>query len=84
MNLTDINEVRTLQSNLHTLFDTPQGHAVMRFLETSCGWYESVFTVLDKDQILINAGRREVVATIKSLLDHSPEQIVALVKNKEQ
>lgn len=83
MNLTNINEVKALQSNIHATFDTPQGKEVMRFLEVSCGWYESVFDVVDKERILVNAGRREVVATIKTLLENSAESIVALAKSKE-
>ena len=84
MNLTNIDEVKALQSNIHATFDSPQGKEVLNFLKVSCGWYESVFDVVDKDRILINAGRREVVATILTLLEASAESIVALTKSKEQ
>ncbi len=82
--LTDIEFVKVLQSNLRTSLDTPQGKEVMRFLEEACGWYESIFDPVNRDMILLNAGKREVVATLKTLLNHTPEQIVALAKSKEE
>ncbi len=83
MNLADINEVRALISNVRTVFETPQGKEVMEFLEQACGWYESVFDPVNKDMVLINAGKREVVATLKTLLRLTPEQVVAMAKSKE-
>ena len=79
----DNREVKALKQNMHAVFDTPQGKEVMEFLESSCGWYESIFDPDSKDRILINAGRREVVATIKTFLKYSPEQIIAMAQQKE-
>ena len=84
MNMADIGYVRNLKNCAHVMFDTPQGQEVMEFLELSCAWYQSVFDPIDKDMSLINDGKRQVVATIKTLLKFSPEQIVALAKSKEQ
>uniref|UniRef100_A0A6M3K534 Bbp19-like phage domain-containing protein n=1 Tax=viral metagenome TaxID=1070528 RepID=A0A6M3K534_9ZZZZ len=84
INLTNIEYVKDLQSNLHILFDSPQGKEVLRFLEVSCGWYESIFDPVNKDLTLINAGKRQVIATIKSLLKYTPEEIVALAKLREE
>ena len=83
MNLTNINEVKTLISNMRTTFESPQGKEVMSYLEEACGWYESIYDPMDKDRVLINAGRREVIATIKSFLKLTPEQICAMAKDKE-
>jgi len=83
MNLLNIDDVKGLQSNLRACFDTPQGKEVMKFLEGSCGWYESIFNPVNKDMILINAGKREVVATLKTLLEKKPEEIILMVKSKE-
>jgi hypothetical protein len=83
MNMMDIDFVRGLKQNMITVFDTPQGKEVMDFLEQSCGWYESVFDAGDRDIILLNAGRREVLATIKTVLKQTPEHIVALAQQKE-
>ena len=84
MNMADIGYVTGLKQSAHAVFDTPQGKEVMDFLELSCAWYQSVFDPVNKDMSLINDGKRQVVATIKTLLKFSPEQIVALAKSKEQ
>jgi hypothetical protein len=84
MNMADIGYVTGLKQNVHAVFDTPQGKEVMDFLELSSGWYQSVFDPVNRDMSLINDGKRQVVATIKTLLKFSPEQIVALAKSKEQ
>jgi len=77
------NYVKALKQNITDVFTTPQGKEVMDFLERSCGWYESIFDPQDRDRILINAGRREVIATIKTFLEQSPERIVTLAEQKE-
>ena len=83
MDLKNIDEVKGLQSNLRACFDNPQGNEVMKFLEEACGWYESIFDPVNKDMILINAGKREVVATIKTLIRLDASQVVELAKQRE-
>jgi hypothetical protein len=83
MDMKDAGYIAGLKQNMHSVFDTPQGKEVMEFLEASCGWYESVFDPDNRDRVLINAGRREVVATIKTFLKHTPEHILALAQQKE-
>jgi len=83
MDMTDKEYIQGLKANMHAVFDTPQGKEVMTFLESSCGWYESIFDPESRDKILINAGRREVLATIKTFLKQSPETIVSLAQLKE-
>jgi len=84
IDLSDPKVVQALVGNMRAVFATPQGKAVMDFLEESCGWYESIFDPEDKDRIMLNAGRREVVATIKTFLKHSPDDIMRLAQQKEQ
>ncbi|GEM_PF-4672748 len=74
--LTNIDDVRALQSNLRASLDTPQGKEVIEFLEQLCGWYDFIET--DPNMILIKHGKRQVLATIKTLLKFNPDQIVAL------
>jgi hypothetical protein len=76
--LTDINYVKALQSDLRATLDTPHGKRVMEFLEETCGFYTSVFDPINRDVTLVNEGRRQVVATLKTLLRLTPEQIIAL------
>ena len=82
-NLTDISYVKGLQSNLRTSLDTPQGREVMKFLEASCGWYQSVFDPVNRDMCLVNDGKRQVLATLKTLMELTPEQVVAWAREKE-
>lgn len=84
IDLTKTRDAKALSGNVRAVFDTPAGKEVMAFLEEACGWYESIFDPDNKDRILINAGRREVVATLKTLMRLSPEQITALAKQKEE
>ena len=83
MNLTDLNYVKGLQSNLRASLDTPQGQEVMKFLEEACGWYQSVFDPTSKEMTLINDGKRQVVATIKTLLRLTPEEVVTWARSKQ-
>jgi hypothetical protein len=83
MDMTNLNEVKVLHSSIRTIFDMPQGKDLLAFLEEACGWYESIFDPADKDRILVNAGRREVVATLHTFLRFTPEQIVAMALQKE-
>ena len=83
MKLTDINYVKGLQSNLHLVFDSPQGKEVMQFLEEAVGYDASIFDPMSKENTWINDGKRQVVATIKTLLKYKAEDIVSLAKTKE-
>ena len=78
--LTSVEQVRTLQTHLRTVFDSVQGKEAMNFLEELCGWYD--FNESNPDLILIKHGKRQVVATIKTLLKYSADEIVA-IKDKE-
>lgn len=79
--LTDLDYVKTLKGNLRATLDTEAGKEVVKFLETLCGWYD--FSATETNQILIAHGKRQILATIKTLLELSPEQIVALAIEKE-
>lgn len=84
INMKNKRDVAALKSNMHATFDTPQGKEVMLFLEQSCSWYQSIYDPSSPDLSLINDGKRQVLATIKTLLKLGPEQIVALVKQSEE
>ena len=78
--LTDPNYVRDLQSHLHTALDTDSGKEIIRFMENLCGWYD--FNETDPNKILVAHGKRQVLATIKTLLKLKPDQIVAIAKKE--
>lgn len=75
-NLSSLDDVRGLQSNLRASLDTPSGKEVVKFLEEICGWYD--FQETDPNTILIKHGKRQVLATLKTLLECSAEQVVAV------
>lgn len=83
VNFKDVNSVRKLKANIDFIFNTPQGKEVMEYLEEACGWYESVWDINNRDLTLINDGKRQVIATIKTILRLSPQEIVDVVKSKE-
>ena len=80
INLSDIEDVKVLKSNLRATLETDAGEEVIKFLEQICGWYD--FKETDPNIVLIKHGARQVLATIKTLLDLAPEQIVALTKEQ--
>ena len=84
IDLTRIEDVQGLQSNLRATFESPQGKEVMRFLEETCGWYVSVFDPVNRDATLVNDGRRQVVATLKTLLRLSADDVVLLSKRQQE
>jgi len=71
-------EVRRLQDSLRILFDQPQGKELMELLEQICGWFN--FNEVDTNQVLINTGKRQVLATIKTLLTQQPDVIAQLAE----
>jgi hypothetical protein len=84
MNMTDKDYVTGLKSNLHAVFDTPQGKEVMKWLEVTCSWYRSVWDAQSSDLTLIHDGRRQVLASVKTILELNPDQIVELSKRMEE
>lgn len=78
--LTDLNYVKGLKSNLRASLDTEAGKEVMKFLEELCGWYD--FKESGTNEILIAHGGRRIVATLKTLMELTPEQIVAITKEQ--
>jgi len=82
--MTDPDYAKTIKSDMHATFDSPQGQEVMKFLEQSCCWYQSVYHPGSPDMTLINDGKRQVLATIKTILNLSPDQLVALAIQSEE
>lgn len=78
--LKNLDDIKALQSNMRVSLDTPAGKEVIKFLEEICGWYD--FAETDPNMILIKHGKRQVLATLKTLLKLSPEQVI-VVAGKE-
>jgi hypothetical protein len=81
IDLRRLDQIKNVQAVLRTTFGSDSGKEVMRFLEQICGWFD--FNETDKDAILIAHGKRQVLATLKTLLEYKPEEIMAIAKQKE-
>lgn len=74
IDLSNILEVKALQASLRTKPITEQEN--MKFLEQLCGWFD--VGDIEPNIVLNKNGKRQILATLKTLLDCSPEQVVAL------
>lgn len=77
MDMTNIDEVRALKSNLHATFDTTQGKEAMKFMQEIGGWFPSVFDSMDTNAIIARDANRRLLGTVRTILDLKAEQIVA-------
>lgn len=84
IDLTNDIEVRQIKSDLHVVFDTPQGKEVMKFMQQLGGWFPNVWDSMDTNDIVARDANRRLIGTIRTMLELSPEQIIALAKQKEQ
>lgn len=78
IDLTDIKDIKGIQQELRQVFESPSGKEVMKFLEQVCGWYD--FNRENPDAILIAHGKRQVLATIKTLLDQPADVVLQITK----
>ena len=83
IDLGDIEYVKGLKSNLHTTFDSPQGKEVMLFIEVLGGWYPRVGDSMETNDIIARDANRRLIGTIKSIMNLSAEQIVALAEGNK-
>lgn len=83
IDLTDINYVKGLQSNLRILFESPQGKEVMNFIELIGSWTPNITDPMDTNSIIARDANRRLIGTIKTLLTATPEQIIALATKEE-
>lgn len=80
IDLTKIDHVRILQTEMRVSLDSPSGKEVMKFLEQICGWYD--FKETRTNELLIQSGKRQILATLKTLLRCTPEQVVAITNGE--
>jgi len=81
IDLTNKKQVLGLQANIRTVFGGPPGQEVLKFLDDLCGWYD--FSATEPNDILVSHGKRQVLATIKTLLEKTPEEIITITKYTE-
>jgi hypothetical protein len=83
VDLKNLNEVKKLKADCHTVFDSPQGKDVMKFMQEIGGWFPSVFDSMETNDIIARDATRRLLGTIRTIMDLAPEQIVALANKGE-
>ena len=85
LDLTDPNQVADLKKALDYSFKGPMGKITLEFLEEFCYFWMGGSRE-DLNQLQYEAGRRDVILTLKTLTNEnwSPEQIAAIYKAKEK
>jgi hypothetical protein len=78
--LSNLSHVKRIQGELRQVFESPSGQEVMKFLEEICGWYD--FSREEPNAILMAHGKRQVLATLKTLLNCSAEQVQLVAKQQ--
>lgn len=78
VDLTNIEQVKGLKSNLHATFDSPQGKEAMKFMQEIGGWFPSKFDSMETNDIVARDANRRLLGTLRTIMDLSAEQVVAL------
>lgn len=84
VNLTDIKYVKQLKSDLEQAFLQERGERLTEYLEELVGYHRSVYDPQSTELTLINDGKRQVLATIKTVMRLSPTEVVAYYKRMEE
>ena len=74
----DIEHIKALQSNIIATFDTPQGKATMEYIEQIGSWYPRMGDSGETNEIIARDANRRLIGTLKTMMNLTPEQIVAL------
>lgn len=74
-------KIDSLKQSYHALFDTPQGEEVMEHLESICNWYPTVYDSKETNEVIMRDAKRQVLATIKTILTCSPNQLHILMSD---
>ena len=78
-----LDQVKALQSNLRSTFETPQGQEVMRYIEKIGSWTPTIYDSGETNEIIARDANRRLIGTLKSMLELTPEQVVALSNQGE-
>jgi len=85
IDLKNKNDVKAIKEALDYSFNGPLGERTMKFLEQFCGFYHGGPRD-DLNQLQYEAGKRDVILTLKTLThpEWNPEQIAEIYKRQEQ
>ena len=71
-------EAAALKSNILATFESPQGKETMKFIEKIGRWFPNVTDSNETNDIIARDAMRQLIGTLKTIMELSPEQIVAL------
>jgi hypothetical protein len=76
MDLTDPQNIKALKESFDYSFKGPQGERSLKFLEDFCGFYMGGARD-DLNQLQYEAGKRDVILTVKTIMnpEWTPDQI---------
>ena len=83
MNLSNVEEIKALQANLHACFGSPQGKEVLKYMEQLCHWTPTIYDSNDTNDIIARDASRKIYGTIKTFLELNPEQLAALAQRSQ-
>ena len=78
INLKSVNDFKLLKQDIEFVFNGPQGENVMEFLEVICDWFPLAGDSIVTNAIVARDARRQVLATIKTFINKSPETLQRL------
>ena len=84
VDMKDLAQAKRLKQDIHLVFDTPQGKDVLKWMQELGGWYPTVWDSMETNEIIARDGNRRLLGTIRTILELTPEQIVALATGGTQ
>lgn len=73
-----VEDFKRLKQQCHTCFEHKAGEEWLEFMEAICNWYPLPVDSSETNDIVARDARRQVLATIKTFLKCSPEELHAL------
>ena len=77
----NLEQARVLKQNVCATFDSPQGKETMKFIEEIGSWYPHLKDLNDTNSIVARDANRKLIATLKTISNLTPEQIVYLTED---
>ena len=75
-----LEQAQALKQNIHATFDSPHGQETMKFIEKIGSWYPHMKDLNDTNSIVARDANRKLIATLKTISNLTPEQIVYLTE----
>ena len=76
-----LDDAKALKMNIHATFESPQGQETMKFIEKIGSWYPSIKDSNETNSIIARDANRKLIATLKTILNLTPEQMVYITED---